>query len=158
MRFFWILLSLGLLTSCERPFFFERGENPNRPEPVLPSKDEVARINGRALGISAFLYLKKQVPKATTESLLWISLGAMALQDHLYQSGIAATDEHAIRIARYGIGELPLEKVRDDLRMAFPVNKDLPSVTQVRDQIDALLSRSEILRNTTVLNEFRDRQ
>ncbi|MBL7715894.1 MAG: hypothetical protein JNL01_10560 [Bdellovibrionales bacterium] len=158
IRAFLFCFWTGLLaSSCQKPFpFFGADEKP-RPGLVLPSKDEVARINGKPLSLAAFLHLKRVIPKATTESLLWVGLGAMALQESLYQSGIVVTDEHAIRISRYGVGNLPLEQVKDDLRSAFPVLKSPPSVQEIRDKIDALLSNAEILRNPAALEDFRDR-
>lgn len=124
----------------------------------VPSKDELAKINGRALNLSAALHLKSEMPTATAESVLWVGLGAIALQESLKSQSIFITDHHAVRLARFAAGNLPGNEVRDELRMIYPELKDAPNHLELRTRIDTLLAQSEIIRNPAAIAEIHGRK
>lgn len=124
---------------------------------TLPSKDDVALIDGRALTLTAFSSLKAEIPKASTESLLWLGLGSMALQNHARAQGRELPALLALNIARYAAGELTGEAAHGALEALYGRTLTPPTPQAVRQQIDQLLRNATIVRNPQAIEEFRDK-
>lgn len=151
--FIWLFLLIPAISGCEskKPLLSDRQVL------ALPTKDEVALINGRALSFAQFEEVHRKLGKPSLESSLWICLGAMVLQDDLKQSlGRSLEANYSIDIARYAAGAVsaPLIEPAWEAYSGGAKRPILPQ-EQLRAKIEELLSRSEIVRNPHALSEVR---
>jgi hypothetical protein len=128
---------------------------------ALPTKDEVALINGRALSFAQFEEIHRKLGKPSLESTLWICLGAMVLQDDLKQTqGRLLEANYSIDIASFAAGATSAPLI-EPAWQAYSVNsagaaaRPIPPKEELRAKIEALLNRSEIVRNPHALSEVR---
>lgn len=152
-----LLTSAALASSCTRSPSDDRPPPDPRTILTLPTKDDVALIDGRALTLTSFSRLKAAFPKASNESLLWLGLGSMALQSSARSKGFDLGGQSALNVARFAAGELSVKDAETDLRTYYQKTGILPGSEQVRREIETLLQDSSILRNPQALLEFHDR-
>ncbi len=150
----FLTAALFYLSACDRT---PTASLESRGVLTLPSKDDVALIEGRALTLTFFGEIRATVPKASVETQLWLGLGAMALQDKARTRDVYVPIRSALIIARYAAGELSAEMAEPAVREYYQVAGPIPEATRVRDEIDQILKQSTIHRNPQALQEFRDR-
>ena len=117
----------------------------------VPNKDEVALINGRALSLSAFIALRSQVRTRGSEAVLWVGLGAFALQDEAKSHDQELSIVAAVEIARYAMRELGADQADQSLRQYFTRVQTPPEPELVHKEIDRLLASATVRRNNMVL-------
>lgn len=118
---------------------------------VMPSKDDVAVVDGRPFTLTTFMSLRSRLKSQSVESVFWAGTALISLQNEGASQGQTVPGETALSIVRYALGEVPLEEARKDLEVFFKSGGGALSPQQVRIQLDRLLMRSVIQRNPQVL-------
>ena len=116
----------------------------------LPTKDQVALVNGRPLTLSDYHYVRSLVPQLAPQTVFWIGTAALALQIEAHTSGVSLSSTQALEISRYSMGSLAVETAMPSLR-AFYSTRPIPSPNEVKRELEALLARSVVLKSTVDL-------
>src|SRR5687767_9750617 len=72
----------------------------------LPTKDEVARVNGRPLSLQDFLTIRENLNEPSNQKAFWIGTAALALQDDRRSQGKEVTFRAAFELARYAMNDI----------------------------------------------------
>jgi hypothetical protein len=110
----------------------------------MPSKDEIAVIDGRALTITHFLSIRRQMRQPSAESAYWLGLASLALEKDAKTKGKTFSLLDALLLSRYAIGDISRLEASAVLQAYFePVA--VPSTQEdVKKAVDQLLKRSWI--------------
>jgi hypothetical protein len=143
-----LLLALG----CSRAF-----PPPAAAPPLaLPTKDDVALVNGRPLTINAFRWVRSLVRKDRSPgNVFWIGTAALALATDRAPAPDALPSRESLEVALYAAGELPLDAALRSLAAILPDLGARPSPESVRARLDALLARAAVQKNAQLLAELR---
>jgi hypothetical protein len=120
----------------------------------LPTKDEVARVDGRPLTIQDFLTIRSRLQNPSDATALWVGISSIALQNNAHSRGRSIQPEYAIDIARYAVGDLQSFSADESLKEYFPESQDVPSPESVKKEIDALTQRSLVQKSSRPLSHF----
>jgi hypothetical protein len=121
------------------------------PDPVLnnlplPTKDEMALVNGVPLTIRGYLDIRASAPRLSPERSLWAGIAALALHAESKQRGRPIDKVHALNIARYAIEDLPPHEVVSELTHYYREGLSHLPPSRIRQDIDALLARSVVIK------------
>jgi len=125
-----------------------------RPPLPIPTKDEVALVDGRALSITAFLTLRSHLRTHATEAIFWVGTAALALQNETRARGEEIQISTAVDIARYALGELNAAEADTSLRQYFARTGLPPTPANARTELDHLLSKSSVQRNERAMSSL----
>lgn len=123
----------------------------------IPTKDQVALVDGQPLSISAFLAIRSLLKKPTQELTFWVGVAAIRLQhESRAVLGKELDSKTAVDIARYALGEIPIigleAAIRENLGLS---EKEGSEPATVKKRIDRLITRSVIQRNPQALSDLR---
>jgi hypothetical protein len=120
----------------------------------VPTKDEVARVNGYPLTVTDFLTIRAKLQNSSAEDALWVGISLIVLQTEGKVRGKEIRPQSAFNIARYALGDLSRFGAAESLRDFYPEPQNLPSPEEVKREIDSLASRSFVQRNPQSLSQF----
>jgi hypothetical protein len=149
----FLCICAGAGTSCfnpppsappAAPLSSERSFSQGLP---VPTKDEVALVDGRALSISGFFALRTQLKRPSTEGVLWVGIAALALQNETRARGHEISTRAAVDIARYALGDSSAAESENGLREYFSFSAVPPAPTQVKQELDRIVSKTTVQRN-----------
>jgi hypothetical protein len=121
----------------------------------LPTKDEVALINGHPLSVGDYLVLRSQLDTSTPEETLWVGIAAIVLQDTLQSHGKVLSSPAAVGIARYALRAITEEEAKPHLIEYYNQLKKFPSPEDVKREVEEISSKSLIQRNSRALSELK---
>lgn len=125
-----------------------------RPPLPMPSKDEVALVDGRPLTLTDYLALRDHIRKHTTEAVLWAGIAALAIQNETRARGAELRSASAVEVALYALGELNAAEADNSLRAYFARTGLPPKPDEVRAALDRLLATSIVRRNERALSSL----
>ena len=117
----------------------------------LPTKDEVALVNGRPFSLSGFYSLQSLLNHSSTEAVLWVGSGALALQNETQGQGHELSPQAAIQISRYAIGDISFAEAESALQQYQTRATERPTPHQLKLKIEQLLLHSVVHRNNQLL-------
>ena len=149
MRALWwgALISLTFLTSCF-----------SRPVPVtsfpMPSKDDVARVDGERFSIELYLAIRARMAHPTQKSVLWAGTTTLSLMRQSELTGHALSLGEAMTCALYSLGELPMERAMPALTK-YTGGTGLATSPQIlKESFNQLVARVVVQKNPQILAEF----
>lgn len=127
----------------------------------IPTKDDVAVVNGRALPLAAFLTLRTQWRALPKDDVLWVAMVALSLQTdaEINQSlKEPLSPDESLLLAEFGAGARPYPEVQhltDRLNRLSPLQLS-PTVSSrdYRGRLDLVLKRAIVQKNPLVLAEL----
>ncbi len=117
----------------------------------IPTKDDVALVDGRPFSISGFLALRGVMRTQSKEAILWAGTAAIAIQNATRARGREVEPPAAVEIARYALGEISAAQADNSLHQYFERLGVPPTPPEVRAELDRLLSQAVVRRNERVL-------
>ncbi|MBI2711737.1 MAG: hypothetical protein HYX41_02575 [Bdellovibrio sp.] len=117
----------------------------------LPSKDEVALVNGVPLTLVDFLDIRSIAPKLTPEKALWAGMASIALTSEAAQKKISLNKTQALTIARYALQDLDEGQAKPQFYTLFP---ETSSPSLVHQTLDDLLARSVVIKSSVNLSKL----
>lgn len=153
------LAAIGIFTGCQDKASALPGAavltvaDPVEPGAALPmpTKDEVALVDGRPFPISSYLALRIRLKSRGTEAALWAGMATLAIQNSTRARGRELDSSSALSVALFALGESDLSESREGIETLFQRQAALPSADQVRRELDALLGASIVRRNERLL-------
>ncbi len=118
---------------------------------ALPTKDELALVDGQPISIAGFSTIKSSLSKPSNEAALWIATAALAAQHDTKRQGRDLTLTVAVKMARYALADLPFQGAEASLRVYYGAKGSLPSSLQVKQDLEQLMLRSVIQENRALL-------
>lgn len=152
----WLCLFLLLQTACW-PISNDASKGSLRERLFAPTADDVLILDGRALTLTNYYIAQNLLQHPTKELALWVGTAALALQNEGAQGNRDILFPEALLIARYAAGENPPAA---DLLMTqkayehFTSKTALPSIPDLKSQIDSLIAHSVIQRNPQAFAEL----
>ena len=147
-----LLGSLAALTGCD---LLPKKEIDAESALVLPTKDDVALIDGRPLSLGALLAIRSSAPRLDRETLLWVGLAATVLQNDGRAKGRELSPLTAVNLAKFAMGLLPRDQITQEIKDYQGAQAVPPDSTTFKAEVDSLLSRAVIRRNEHALAEIR---
>ncbi len=143
------LAATVVLSSCSG--FSKDGGTPRAGYRLpLPSKDDVALVDGRPFTLSTFLDLRAQLgKKGSAENTFRLGTSAIAVQLEAARRGVNLDSSAAIALAGYSLGHGSAELAAPGLKALW--GEKPPTASDALRQIDEWVARSVILRNPQVL-------
>jgi len=118
----------------------------------LPTKDDVALVDGTPLTIGAYLAIKSTVEKSNRETVLWLGLAALVLQNDSRAKGHELSPQAAVNLAKFAAGLLPRDVISGEIREYQGAKAVTPDPITFKAEIDALLARAVVHRNDHALS------
>jgi len=121
----------------------------------LPTKDEVALVDGRPFTLSALLSIRTLLQKPTTETAYWIGISGLLLEQRASSEGGSLSLETATEIARYAIGDINAAQASSQAKKFLSrssFRQALLEPNEVKNEVDSLIRTAVIQRNTTLLS------
>lgn len=134
----------------------ERGALPHPASAAalpLPTKDEVALVEGRPFSVSAYLSLRASLKRPSDEDAFWVGTAAIALQQQAHARGQSLAANVAADVARFAIRDLGPLEAQDSLRAVFGAPH--PASGTVKRQLDELVSKVFVQRNEALLSALK---
>jgi hypothetical protein len=156
------LLAAATASSCTAPIDPSAGDTPRTPaalalvgessyRPPIPTKDEVALVDGQPISISGFQNLRSSLKNQNVEAVFWVGVGAVALQNESRARGKQLPLTTIIPIVRYAAGDLGRPEAEGALRDYYAGQSLLPTADEVRHEVERLMARAVVQRNPQVL-------
>jgi hypothetical protein len=121
----------------------------------LPTKDDVALVDGKALTIGAYMAIRETVTNKDRETILWLGLASLAIQNDSRSRGHELAPDIALNLAKFATGLLPRNLVANEIREYQGAKAVTPDAVTFKAELDALLARAVIHRNERALSDFR---
>jgi hypothetical protein len=118
----------------------------------LPTKDEVAVVNGRPITIDHYLTIRHFLNTTSAETILWVCIATIAIQNEAQSRNRELSPSHALEIARYAIGEMAEQEASGSLQEFYGPSVAIPVPAQVLKDIESLTNRSVIHKNHQALS------
>lgn len=154
-RFFGLVLISLALCGCKKS---REPQSFALMEPPLPhlTKDDVLRVNGKPLSITAYMAIRSKLKEPTKNNVLWVGTAALAMIKETSAQGKELSPTVAIDIARYALGDLPLASADASLReyLGQNIQQPAPPPEDLKTQLDQFVARAVIQRNLRVLAEL----
>jgi hypothetical protein len=158
MQLTLLLLTITLSLAC-KPKETKIFSLIEKPTAVSLYKDDVLLVNGGHLSITGFLNIRSQMKdQLNKEKALWVSIATMTILYSPAPSGLGMSPHGAVDVARYAIGDLPLEKAQSSLRDYLGYSKGLmttlASAKEVKKMLDLAISKATIQKNVQILSDI----
>jgi len=148
---FGFSLSFFVLAGCH----LRNVPNFNQFQQPLPTKDEVALINGRPITISDYLFIRDTLQsKYSPEVTLWVGLASYVLLQNTLERKIEFSKKQALDIARYSVGDITLKEAANSLRVYFAPKAPELNPAIIKKELDTLIGRAIIIKNPIDLAAF----
>jgi len=120
----------------------------------MPTKDEVALVDDRALTIQDYYMIRSKLQTPSSDHALWVGISMLALQNKTRFDGKEISIQAAFDIARYAIRDLPPSYAAASLREYYKQTPSLPEPEEVKKEMEALSQKSIVRRNPVPLSQF----
>lgn len=120
----------------------------------IPSKDEVALVDGRPLSLSGFVNLRTLLKDPSIENTFWVGIASLTIQNNAISRNINLPMESAVVLARYAAQDLPLEDCAGALRAFLGPQGELPGQVAWKNQVERWVAQSVVQRNPQVLAQL----
>jgi len=126
---------------------------------LLPTKDDVALVDGTPYSISGFLAIKNYLSDLSADQVVWMGIAALTLQNDAMARNSTLTAPAALGVARYAVDHLSKETTllllqKENSLGYFKPSGSIGSVKEVKTLIEDLMSRAVINRNAQVIAEL----
>ena len=133
--------------------------NPPGPTP-LPTKDEVALVDGVPITLTAFERVRTSLPDADTDTVYWVTVAAAVLHAEAARGPRPIPIGEAVGIARYAAGRSEPAAIREAAARFLSGNgaaasPSPPSRKTVRERLDGLIRAANIKKNTAILSNLK---
>lgn len=119
----------------------------------LPTKDDVALVDGKPLTLGAFAAIRSTVAGADRETVLWLGIAALALQNDSRARGHEVSPKTALNLAKFAAGLLPRDVVADEAREYQGSSRAItPDPATFKSELDALIRRAVVHRNEQAIS------
>lgn len=139
-----------LVISCFQPAHPPQQAMPHLP---LPTKDEMALVNGEPLTIRGYLDIRAITPSLTPEKSLWAGIAALALYSEAKHKGYILDRNHALKIARYALEDLASDAVAPELTAYYRTGLSRLSPARIKLELEELLARSVVVKSSLNLSQ-----
>jgi hypothetical protein len=126
------------------------GSPDSRSKLVIPTKDDVAVVDGEPISLTTFLTLRAAMPSAPVEAVFNTAVSAAVLQRIHREQGKDLGYDIAVDLARYAYGE-----TRDLARALAALGRDrVPPAGELKKALDEAVAHAVVQRNPRALAEI----
>jgi hypothetical protein len=122
----------------------------------MPTKDEVALVNGRPLTVMDFLIIRSALKNPTDQNVYWAGTAALSLQEDSRSKGNELPLQTALAIVQYALNDLPAVEVISSIREFYIGRSFLhpPSPAEVKKEIDMVMRKTLIQKGAQALSQL----
>ena len=127
----------------------------------MPTKDEVARVNGIPFTLSEFVSIRKSLSTRSSDKAYWIGVAALTLVSETQSRKNPLNYSSALELAKYAAFESsetqslesPSEGLKKNLKFHFPTYSDSPSPQQLKAEIEKMTQKIAVVKNPFSLSD-----
>ncbi len=118
----------------------------------MPTKDDVALVNGRPFSVGQFLTIRSSLNHPNDERAYWIGIAALAIQNENNAKGRDISFPSAVTIARYALKDISAAEIEFNLK-EFNFHPTASS-DETRNEIESILNKSIIQKSSQNLSQL----